>query len=115
MIEKLKPHEEGVIDENGTVWADEENYLLGEILGLCACGDPRSIAGYIKSMFEKYVSILDEQHDVWEEARYQDFPTMFFLYWADRNNFTSHGGTIRCSWITDKGKELLKDLEAVGI
>ena len=31
----------------------------------------------------------------------------------DREGYIEHGCTIRCSWLTDKGKELVGDLETV--
>ena len=38
---------------------------------------------------------------------------MFFLSWASNQDYIEHGATIRCSWITSKGEELLKDIETV--
>lgn len=32
------------------------------------------------------------------------------MSWADREGYIEHGGTIRCSWMTERGDELIKDL-----
>lgn len=35
---------------------------------------------------------------------------MFFVYWADRKQLTDHGTSIRCSWLTELGEEILNDM-----
>ena len=57
---------------------------------------------YVKTMLEK----LDNS----EHGDYEDMPYMFFVYWANDKGFAEHGTTARCSWLTEKGKELLKDI-----
>jgi len=105
MIEKLKKEHDGefgYIDEDGTSWDSPAEYLQIEILGFCGCGNPEEVMVYVKEMLEK----LDNKQ--W--GNYDDMPYMFFVEWADHNEFTEHGCTVRCSWLSDKGKELLKDI-----
>ena len=37
-------------------------------------------------------------------------PYMFLCYWSNHEGLSEHGTTIRCSWLTDKGRELLNDI-----
>ena len=59
---------------------------------------------YIADMLEK----LDRQE--WSE--YEDYPYMFFVYWADVQGLTEHGVSVRCSWLDDKGRELLAEIRS---
>uniref|UniRef100_A0A6H2A273 Uncharacterized protein n=1 Tax=viral metagenome TaxID=1070528 RepID=A0A6H2A273_9ZZZZ len=103
MIEKLIKNEDGSFsDENGCDWGDEKSFLQIEILGFCGCGNPDDVMLYVGEMLKKL------QKNDW--GNYEDLPYMFFVYWANNKNFAEHGGTIRCSWLTDLGEELLKDI-----
>lgn len=97
------PYKNKVTD---TCYSSRESYLCSEILPSCGCGDPLSIGYYVKTMIESYVG-----QENWDKVNYDDLPTMFFLSWADRQGFTEHGTTIRCSWLTEKGEMLLRDLQ----
>ena len=37
-------------------------------------------------------------------------PYMFLCYWSYHEGLSEHGTTARCSWLTDKGRELLNDI-----
>ncbi|MFH2047783.1 MAG: hypothetical protein ABIK92_21870 [Pseudomonadota bacterium] len=106
MIEKLsKTNNEDMpwIDEDGCYWKSKSSYLQTEILGFCGCGNPGEIMEYVKEMLE----ILDSQN--W--GSYENKPYMFFVYWANNKGFADHGTTARCSWLTEKGKEILRDIK----
>lgn len=34
----------------------------------------------------------------------------FFLYWADSQDLTEHGGGVGASWLTEKGRKLIADI-----
>jgi hypothetical protein len=93
-------------DETGCHWDTRANYMYTRVLPSCGCGSPRSIAGYVVACLKKYT-------DDSSRPDYEDLPAMFFLSWADHEDYIEHGSTIRCSWLTDKGKELIRDLETV--
>ena len=76
---------------------------LREQFDFCGCGDNEDLFGYIAKMLDRL-----ERHE-WGE--YKDAPYMFFVYWADTQGLTEHGTTIRCSWLTPKGKELLSNIK----
>lgn len=84
-------------------WGKErltKEFLQGTVLGLCGCGDPDATMAYIGTMLEK---IKNETF-----GSYTDMAYMFFVYWASHNYFTEHGTTVRCGWLTDKGKDALE-------
>jgi|GEM_PF-3381572 len=115
MIEKLKKEEDGrFIDEDGCSWETKADYLYIGVLHFCGCGDPASVGAYVKDMLLKHVKQTNSDDSAcWDNTHYEDLPTMFFLYWADNEDFIEHGSTIRCSWMTKKGDELLRDLMEV--
>ena len=95
-------------DKDGIVWEDKKDYLQIAILGFCGCGNPDEVMKYVYDMLKR---VADITIDKGIEFEYSDLPSMFFLYWADKNNFIEHGTTIRCSWLTDLGKQLMADIE----
>jgi hypothetical protein len=115
MIDKLKLQEDGsFLDEDNCTWDTKLDYLMMSVLPSCGCGNPKSIGRYVRGMLLKYVGQTGAtKHICWELTDYEDLPVMFFLSWADREGYIEHGTTIRCSWMTKKGDELLKDLNEV--
>ena len=106
MIELL---EEQLNDEykwicpEGIHYKSKKDFLQQEILGFCGCGNPDKVMEYVGD----FLSNLNNQ--VW--ADYDNMPYMFLIYWADNKGYTEHGTSARCSWLTEKGKELLGDIE----
>lgn len=107
MIEKLKKVDNSefpYLDEGGTSHRSKKSFLQTTILGFCGCGDPDSVMVYVRDLLKEINS------QVWEKDE-SDLPYMFFVYWANDKGFAEHGITARCSWLTDKGKEVLADIE----
>lgn len=102
----------GYEDKDGCFWNTEEDYIYIGVLPSCGCGEPEKIGKYAKDMFIKHVKQTDEENGekIWKNNSYENLPLMFFLSWADREKYIEHGSTIRCSWMTEKGEKLLKDL-----
>lgn len=98
----LKKTNHDYIDDNGVSWDTKFNYLSINILGLCGCGNPYDITEYIL----KYLLRLSDKR--WGE--YEDLNYMFFCYWANKMDFAEHGTSIRCSCLTEKGEQLIKDI-----
>lgn len=112
MLSKLKKINGGFEDEEGCFWETEADYLCVGVLPSCGCGDPLSIGKYVKDMFLDHVKQSNsEDTSCWDRTDYDDLAVMFFLCWADREGYIEHGTTIRCSWMSKKGDELLKDLD----
>ena len=111
MINNLKPINGGYEDQEGIFWKSKTAYICTGILPSCGCGCPESIGQYVKEMFLKHVKqSYSDDCSCWDNNDYDDLPVMFFLSWADREKYIEHGTTIRCSWMTEKGDELLNDL-----
>ena len=109
MIEKLTENYGTWIDENGIGWTDRSSYLQCEVLGLCGCGIPDETMKYIYENLKRF----DNTGKEFEWGDYDDLPYVFFCYWANDKGFAEHGGGVRCSWLTEKGKEVLRDIETV--
>jgi hypothetical protein len=109
MLEKLVyDRDDGFYDENGVAWATRAAYLKQGVLPLCDCGDSDAILRYIVEMFRLHVG-----QSTWATTNHDDLPVMFFLSWATNQDYIEHGATIRCSWLTAKGEELLRDIATV--
>ena len=105
MIEKLilqECTEYPYIDINGVSHKSKKGYLQSEILHFCGCGDPDTVMIYVRDFLQKL------QNQDWEQD--EDLSYMFLCHWANYENFAEHGSTIKYSWLTDKGKELLGDI-----
>lgn len=105
MIEKLRLQDTSdfpYIDEKGISYRSKKNYLQIEILHFCGCGDPDSVMLYIRDFLQKL--------NTHEWGDYSDMSYMFLCYWSDHEGLSEHGSSARCSWLTDKGKELLDDI-----
>jgi hypothetical protein len=106
LIEKLKEKDGMLVDEEGCSWDSYKSYIECEVLGFCGCGNPDEILEYTKVMLGKL------KNQEWGE--YSDHPYMFFVYWANEKGFAEHGSTARCSWLTELGEEILRDIKTVG-
>jgi len=107
MIEKLKIQDNDgkdcqYLDEGGCSWESKSQYIQIEVLGFCGCGNPSDVMAYVGDYLQ---SVENDKF-----GSYEDMPYMFLAYWADHNGYTEHGTTVRCCWLTDKGKELLADI-----
>lgn len=116
MIEQLKPLEDGTFeDPSGCSWSSRADYLLLGILPCCGCGNPYLVGKYIKEMLLRHVHQTGSgDYSCWECTNHEDFPdVMFFLSWATNKGYIEHGSTVRCSWMTPEGEELLRDLNDI--
>lgn len=105
MIEKLKYDDGMWLSESGCSFDTRAQFLQTEVLGFCGCGSPDEVMKYVRQMLLK----IDRK----DWGLYEDLPYMFFVYWADDKGFVGHGTTVRCPWLTDKGRELLRDIEQI--
>ena len=114
LFDVLVPFEDatfgGFLDADGCHHDSRADYLYLEVLHLCGCGEPDSVARYIGTTLRRYVGRPGESA---EAPSYDDLPTMFFLYWADHAGYVEHGTTIRCGWLTAKGEALLEAIDTV--
>lgn len=69
-----------------------------DFLGFCGCGDPEATAAWLLAELKV--------------LRYPDTPAEWFIaYQFDNLGLTEHGTSVGASWLTDKGKEVVRRLE----
>jgi hypothetical protein len=95
-------------------------------LGICGCGQPERVA----DMVRRYLEALNwawekgpagEHAHYWKErwpkmeerAKLSEDSFLLCAYLADTQDLTEHGGSVFGSWLSDKGRAVLADLEAV--
>ena len=105
MISDLKADGNMFTDPDGVSWDSIESYVECSLLGLCGCGNPGELRDYIRAFMHR---LADKD---WPP--YEDMPAMFLINWLNDRDYAEHGTTVRCSWLTDKGKRLLSDLDTI--
>lgn len=113
MIDKLKKVDSSEFpysDEDGVSHRSKKGYLQTEIFGFCGCGDPDSAMVLVRDVLK----LLSERKGWGEEAK-KLLPTegiyYFILYSLDDKKLTEHGSSVGGSWLTQKGEEVLADIE----
>lgn len=113
MIEKLQKRDGGThpyIDDEGCSWSDKKSYLQINVLNFCGCGDPDGAMVFVGDILK-----LMEDHNWYSAELNKLLPDersrYFVLYMLDHLGLTEHGTSINCSWLTDRGKEVLTDIE----
>ena len=112
---------DGFEDKDGLYHEDRESFLCSR-LNFCGCGSPEDALSFVRSSL-RIVSDLKakvwEKTETWEswDARCNalfgsDGCRYFTFYFLDHHELTEHGGAVP-GWLTDKGKELLADLDSL--
>lgn len=75
-------------------------------LKICGCGSSVQSAILIWNILK----IFDSKE--WNKIDKIGIDEKMFiiLYWMESFGWTEHGGSISCSWLTDDGRKLLKDI-----
>lgn len=85
-------------------YPDAESALTGHFFNFCGCGDSIRVLEWMCGELRK----VDKR----EFPNYDEEPQRHFaLYVFDAADFIEHGTSIRCAWLTEKGKEWLQDAE----
>jgi hypothetical protein len=119
-IDKYKK-EDGYYNEDGCFHQDEESFLQVAILGFCGCGDPQLSLKHvqkglrqIKNLGELSSVKFKQEFEEWEKENKKllggETGVYFMWYFLDREGFSEHGSSVP-GWLTEKGKELLEDLD----
>lgn len=102
----------------GCTYENLEDVLQTGVLGFCGCGDASDNLLHIMTV----LSLLESRSEG-ERSEYMEWyaklkayfgtetHAQFFYYWLDERGFTEHGGSVFGSWLTPKGKDLLRALE----
>lgn len=117
----------GMYKHDGIDHEDVESLLHSGFLGFCMCGTPDDNLIYIREglrlLNEKGPEspsglIGDEWHEWFEDYQARKLKHFgsneanhFFCYWADKEGYTEHGGSVLSPWLTDAGQNLLDMLD----
>ena len=94
------------IDPDGCSWRTPEGFLHGYVMGFCCCGQPEMVLAYVRDVLRDIKNQSCPDKD--------SAPTYLVWYWLDSKDFTEHGGSVP-GWLTDKGRDLLADLETLDL
>ena len=122
MIEKLTMDADGVYIDSEGVGHESVADFLCNTLKFCGCGSPEKVLVYVcDSMqliddLEKRVWTETETTKSWAarcDAHFHGVGAMDFMwYYLATMNLTEHGSAVP-GWLTDKGKEMLRDMKSV--
>ncbi len=91
------------------IYQRPEDYLWITIMGACGCGT--GVAPY------RAVEILENfKKEYTDKTRFDVYDNLadeVIAHWLDKVGLLDHGGSIGGSWITDKGKEVLAEIEGM--
>lgn len=93
---------------DGLWYGSPEEYLWIGILGGCGCGSgdlPEQAYEVLKNFGREHLS--KERFSVYDKPEHE-----VIAHWLDNKELIEHGGSIGGSWLTDRGRELLKVIES---
>lgn len=81
--------------------------------GACECSDLEAMINVVKDLLEWMSEDIVERQDY--EKLFNGNEGVFYLLAGrlDSLGFSEHGTSIRCAWLTEKGKEFLNALKTV--
>lgn len=93
------------LEVDGVSYEGASGYLWIGVLGGCGCGSADQLA-------EKAVAVLKNfELKPMDPNRFnvsEDIANELLAHWLDNKGLLEHGGSVGGSWLTDKGKEVLK-------
>lgn len=117
-IDKYKK-EVGYEDPDGCFHEDAESFLQTYSLGFCGCGRPEDSLAYVRDVLQHIDNLKQlvwekkQTYEEWTAAGKKLFASdgaeYFAFYVMDTKGLTEHGGSVP-GWLTDKGREMLEDL-----
>ncbi len=100
-IDKYKVAEGGYADGDETYFATAREFLVESVLGWCGCGRPDDVLMFVRDVLR---SILHRRKVIgWYGMEY------FVYYVLEEKGLIEHGCGLP-GWLTDKGQDLLDDL-----
>jgi len=97
---------------------DDEIHAMDHLynLGFCGCGVPDDALEFIGDVLRLMSSESFEVGKMLKLFKSEDNSNgngmyYFILYQLDQKGLTEHGTSINLSWLTDKGKSLLSDID----
>lgn len=94
---------------------DNLDLSVSELLGICGCGSPYTVARQFLSVLRRCVRYSDPkrggEYFFIAGDEYRDLSDLMALYWLNQMGMLEHGSSIYASFLTEKG-ELVEDLLA---
>lgn len=94
-----------------------EDCIRSMILNWCGCGCPKDALNYVKKVL-KGISMIYKDENYGFRGFEKEFPDSgaryTILYVLDERGLTDHGTSVP-GFLTEKGKEILKDLEQLSL
>ncbi len=98
-------------DENGVSYKSGKDLISSGILNFCGCGNEDAALNYVKNVLQLLSTDKSRQGiDKFFEGR--DDIKYFTFYMLDHLGLEEHGVSTP-GWLTDKGKEVLEDLQKI--
>lgn len=121
-IDKFKK-EDGYYDEDDCRYETALDFIVIGIFKFCGCGNPKSSMEYIRDILALIEAIDLNSNGAFDEAwklRWKNLEGFFksrgeqytMYYLLDKLELTEHGSSVP-GWLTDKGKEVLHDLNII--
>lgn len=108
--------EKGWIGLDECLYKSEKDFLLEYILWACDCSDYLSSFKLIRDTLNHFDNSLEKGTD-WKDLVSNVFNGVegaaYLVCSIINDDFIEHGISIRTSWTTEDGKELLKDLNRI--
>ena len=95
------------VDDDGCYYEDAIAFIQTGILGFCLCGSPEENLTYLRDGLRYIQQKCEGDYvGIFGNERSRDF----FFYACDEKGLTEHG-TLIPGWLTQKGEDLLSDLD----
>jgi hypothetical protein len=110
---------------DGCDYDNIKDYILTGLLGFCGCGMPEEALKWLRGC----LADIEHRTEVeWKQsppvyqgriyARMEPLPRgveYLLWYWMDKLELIEHGGSVGGSWLTERGKHLLRRLEKIDL
>ena len=110
----MKNSEDEYIDNDGVSWHDYREYVFMKLLGFCDCWDEK-LYNDIFTVLKAYRKAAQKGMLVYYDKLLVGNPDKYvelILHCLTRAELSEHGSSIRGSWLTQKGQEVVSKLEA---
>ena len=115
-IDKFKMEDGTYKNEEGVSFKDAKSFISISVFGICGCSGEEWVEIIVKTLihFNTWIDTGKYWGDLVKDV-YLDNESAAYIVanLLDNKGFIEHGTAIRGSWITDKGKELLSDIQEI--
>ena len=87
----------------------ENEEIFADMFRVCSCADTEAVAKTLIRVLEFASDNVGQYHKLFDD----DGAYYLIAGQLERNDLIEHGVSIRCAWITEKGKEFLTKLKEV--